>query len=278
MVTTSVWKDRLSQIAIGMFVFMTAWWLILFFSGSTETLGSHNLAFGALYGTTMSLFGAIVGFASAKYWGGWKSIMGRAMIVLSIGLFGQFIGQAAFSYYNIVLGVEIPYPSLADIGYFGNIPFYAWGIILLSQASGVHTKLKKAPSLLFSLAVPVILVGLSYWYFLREYNFADFDALTTFLDFGYPLGLGLNVALIIVAYHLSRKMLGGLMRKRIMLLVAAFVVQYFADFNFLYQTITGTWYNGGYGDYLYLVAYLFMTLGIFQLRAVALQLRSGEKS
>jgi len=272
-----IWKDRLSQIAIVLFLFFTGWWLFLLTTGSTETLGAKNLLFGALYGTTMSLFGTIVGLTAAKYWGGWKSIMGKAMIVLSIGLFGQFIGQFAFSFYNIVLNVETPYPSLADVGYFGNIPFYALGIIFLSRASGAYVNIKKAGAMLFAIIVPVLMIGLSYFMFLREYDFTDVPLLTSLLDFGYPLGLGLNVALIIVTYQLSRKMLGGLMKKRIMFLVVAFIAQYIADFNFLYQNLQGTWYNGGYGDYLYLVAYLFMALGIFQLRSVALALHRSHE-
>lgn len=269
-------KDKLSQIAILLFLFMTGWWLYLLLNGSTDTLGSNNLLFGALYGTTMSIFGVIVGLTSAKHWGGWHSIMGKAVTVLSLGLLGQFIGQVAFSYYNIVLGVEIPYPSLADIGYFGNIPLYTYGIILLAQASGVKLKLSTVSSRIQALLVPGVMIGLSYYMFLREYDFSSFDLLTTVLDFGYPLGLGLNVGLIILTLSLSRKMLGGIMRSRIWLLVCAFMFQYIADFNFLYQTLTGTWYNGGHGDYLYLVAYLFMALGIFQLRSVALQLRSEK--
>jgi hypothetical protein len=269
---SSIKKDRFSQIAIVWFVLLTAWWLTLYLSGSQE--GSRNLFFGAVYGTTMSLFGVIVGLSSAKLWGGWKSIMGKAIIVLSLGLFAQFFGQVVFSFYNIVLGVDIPYPSLADVGYFGNIPFYLFGIFLLGKASGVKIGLKSYGSQIQSIVIPLGMILLSYILFLREYSFADTGALTIFLDFAYPIGQALYVSVAILVFSLSRKVLGGIMRSKILLLLVAFVVQYVADFNFLYQNLTGTWYNGGYGDYLYLVAYLFMALGLFQLRAVALTLKT----
>lgn len=274
----AIWKDTLSKVAIVLFVILTSWWAFLFFSGSTETLGFKNLLFGALYGTSMSLFGVWVGLRSAREWGGWRSIMGRAMLVLSLGLLGQFIGQVAFSYYNIFLSVGTPYPSIADIGYFGNIPLYTFGIILLARASGAHERLKSASSIVQVILLPLVLIACSYYLFLNHYNFAESTILTTILDFGYPLGLGLNVSLIILTYNFSRKMLGGIMRGHILLLVTAFVAQYLADFNFLYQNLTGTWYNGGYGDYLYLVAYFFMTLGLIQLRAVMRELRKGASN
>ncbi len=63
------------------------------------------------------------------------------------------------------------------------------------------------------------------------------------------------------------------MRDKILFIVVAFMLQYIAEFNFLFQNSRGTWINGGYGDLLYFIAYLAMALGIFQLRTIINRLK-----
>lgn len=260
----SLRKDKWTQIAVILYASLTFWWVILYIYGATE--GIQNLLFGAVYGTTMSLYGSILGFKISQRWGGAKSLMGKAILVLSLGLFAQFFGQAVFSIYNIFLGVEIPYPSLADLGYFGNIPLYLIGISLLAKASGIRVSLRSFQSQLQAIFIPLIILGYSYFHFLSGYELDWTNPLTIFLDFGYPLGQALYVSIAILTFSLSRGILGGVMKNKILIIICAFIFQYLADFNFLYQNSRGTWYNGGYGDYLYLVAYFAMTIAILQLK------------
>ena len=259
----TVTKDRTSRIALLAFALLTLWWVILNLSGSTG--GLPNLIFGAVYGPFMSLFGGILGLRIANQWGGWKSLMGRAINLLSIGLLAQSFGQIVFSVYNIFLHVEIPYPSIADIGFFGTIPFYIYGMYLLSRASGLRVSLRSFASQIQAVVVPLFMIAVAYYLFLRGYEFDWSQPLTIFLDFAYPLGQALFVSLAMLTYSLSRNVLGGVMRSKVLMIVVAFVLQFTADFNFLYQNINGTWFNGGYGDYLYLIAYTLMTLGLIQM-------------
>ena len=46
------------------------------------------------------------------------------------------------------------------------------------------------------------------------------------------------------------------MKNSLTFLMMALVVQYFADFNFLYQAANSTWINGGYGDF-YIPSHIF---------------------
>ena len=265
-----LFRDRFSKCVLGWFVAMTLWWVLLMMSEATE---AQRLTFGAVYGTVLTICATVVGLKASTYWGGKKSVMGRGVMFLSLGMFAQFFGQITFSFYNIVLGVEIPYPSIADVGYFGVIPFYIIGILYLAKASGIVVGLRSLTSQVQAVLIPAAMVIFSYVMFLREYSFADVDLLTAFLDFGYPIGQGLFVALALLTYSLSRGILGGLMRTRILFILIAFVLQYVADFNFLYQNIAGTWINGGYGDYLYLIAYLVMALGLAQCYVTGRELR-----
>ncbi len=258
-------KEGLNKTAIAFFVLITIWWVILFISGAKETF--QNYLFGATYGL-ICLWGGLWGLIISKKWGGFNSAIGKAIIFLSLGLLAQEFGQLIFSYYNIFLKIEIPYPSLADVGFFGSIPLYIIGMAYLAHAAGSKFSLNTITSKLQIVVVPTCILIVSYLLFLRSYEFNFSNPLQIFLDFGYPFGEAFYISVAILAYFLSRKLLGGLMKSRIILLIIAFVVQYLADFNFLYQNSQGTWINGGYGDYIYFLAYFIMTLGLIQLKTV----------
>jgi len=263
-------KEYLAKVAIALFILLTTWWIILNLSGSKEQF--QNYLFGASYGL-MAVLGGIAGIRIAQRWGGIKSVMGKAILFLSFGLLAEEFGQLIFSYYNIFAHVQVPYPSIADIGFFGNIPLYVIGLVFLAEASGVHFSFNKLSSKIQAILIPAILLIFSYTFFLQKYQFDWSNPLKVFLDFGYPLGQAFYISLAFLTYSLSKGILGGIMKNKILFLLFAFVIQYFADYNFLFQSSNGTWLNGSYGDYLYLSAYFVMTLGIIHLNTVFKKIR-----
>lgn len=270
----SLKKEWRTQVAVAFFILLTAWWVTLNLSGVKESF--HNYIFGAAYGL-MAMLGGVWAIDIARKWGMTKSVMGRAILALSLGLLAEEFGQIVFSFYNIFLHVEIPYPSFADIGFFGNIPLYIVGIMLLAKAAGIQFTLKKNFHKLQIVLLPAIMLIFSYVLFLQNYEFDWSNLLRIFLDFGYPLGQAIYVSIALLIYSLSKNILGGIMKSRILFLLIAFVAQYIADFNFLFQNSRGTWLNGGYGDYLYLMAYFLMTLGLLQLNTVLGKLRNRDR-
>lgn len=266
--------DRQSQFLLVLFLALFIWWLVLLSFGFKAVSEFPNLIWAASY-QIIAILGGLWGLTIARSWGGHRSIMGRAVLAFAIGLLLQVFGQSTFSFYNLVLQVDIPYPSLADLGYFGSIPFYIYGAIMLARASGVGISMRTFGSKLLTLVIPVGMLFLSYSSFLRGYEFAGATPLRVVLDFGYPLGQAIYVAIAILAYLLSRKMLGGIMKGRVIFILLALVVQYLADYNFLYQALQETWQNGGYGDTIYLLAYLLMTLGLLQLKMKYIRPRAG---
>ncbi len=256
----AVFSRAAVKVALVFFISVTFWWVSLYFRFGQNSYEEHYL-FAATYGL-ICLWGAFFGFNQARRWGGLSSVIGRALAALSLGLLAQEFGQLVFSFYNIFLGVEIPYPSLADLGFFGSIPFYVVGVILLGRSSGVRFSLSRFAGQMQAVLIPLFLLLASYFLFLRNYEFDWSSPLKVFLDFGYPLGQGLYLSLTLLFYSLSRHLLGGLMRNKMLLLFLAFLMQYLADYNFLFQSSRGTWLNGGYGDYLYFLSYFMMTLGL----------------
>ncbi len=249
-------------IAITAFVLFSAWLLYIHFGmGDFDaTLGIRQL-WGALY-QVMALFGGLVGLLISRHWGGYKSLLGRAILLFSISLLLQSFGQSVNSYYNFFLNVEVPYPSLGDVGFFGSTIFYILGIAHLAKLSGFRFTSRSTRGKVLAIVLPLVMLIFSYWFFLQGYEFDWTDKIRIFLDFGYPLGDALYVSIALLTFILCRNVLGGIMRRPVFLLVCALTFQYLVDFMFLYQVSQGTWYVGGINDYLYFASYFVMTMAL----------------
>jgi hypothetical protein len=252
----------LLAIAIALFLGFGAFWAYLAVN-NLQGDTSKSEFFSAIYGI-MALYGGIVGLFASRRWGGHRSLVGRAIVFISLGLIAQEFGQVAYSMYTYLLHQEIPYPSLGDAGYFGSVIFYILAVRSLIKATrvkGSHTS-TKAKALF--IVIPVLLLGISYVIFLRDYKFDFGHPLSVILDFGYPLGQAFYISLAALAYLLSKKYLGGVMRPVVLLTLFALILQYSSDFVFLYQTNRNTWKTGGFNEFMYLFSYFVMTLALIK--------------
>ena len=241
-------------------VLSTSWFFLLPFNHSDALLHNKYL-WGSCY-QIIAFLGGVYGIIQSKKWGGSSSMLGRTILFFSLGLIFQCVGQTVYSYYNLYAHIEAPYPSLGDIGYFGSVVFYIAGALSLTHVAGVRLSLKSFVSKFQALVIPLLLLSFSYFAFLKGYEFDWSNKIKIFLDFGYPLGQAFYVSIAILTLILSRKFLGGLLRVPIIFFIFALVIQYLADFNFLFHANNGTWFVGGTGDVLYMTAYLCMTTSI----------------
>jgi len=271
-------KNRLTLlVTVLMFVCFTAWWGVLqiigFLSPSQDLSWSKNI-FGSFYGL-LALWGGLLGLIISKKWGGFKSSVGTILIFFSIGLLLQEFGQIVYSYYNIFAQMEIPYPSVGDVGYFGSVLMYIVGAFLLVKLLILPYKKedisKKYPVLL----LPVALLAISYYMFLNGHSFDPNLSLRNFLDLGYPVFQAVYVSLGLIAFTLCSRSSIGLMKRKMLFLIVALVSQYASDFTFLYMASRGLPYVGGIVDYLYLVSYFLMTLAIIELNSVFERSKNG---
>lgn len=268
----SIKKDPLAKIAVLLLLLLTGWWL---FNLYTQQEAQRFFGdFASIYGV-MALYGAAVGYIAAKEWGGAKSAVGKAVLFFSLGLLFQEFGQLAYAYLSFFLNISVPYPSIGDIGYFGSIPLYILGIFYLAKASGVKIKLQSFSHQLQAIFIPLFVLGIGYYLFLKGYEF-DFTApLKIFLDFGYPLGQAIYISLAILTYTLTRGVLGGIMKNRVLFILIALSMQFLSDYTFLYQSSRGTWSVGGINDYMYLISYFLMTVGLLQLKTAIQELKNS---
>ena len=219
----------------------------------------------------IGLVGALYGLSVSKAWGGLKSLFGKSLFFFSLGLFAQVFGQITYTYFALVKGVEAPYPSVGDIGFFGSILFYLGGLLYLKRALGTKFILATTTKKIISIVLPLLILAGSYFVFLRDYESSG-ATIATFLDFGYPLGQAFYISVAVLIYLMSFKALGGIMKNKILLLILALVLQYVADFMFLYRFSKDEWYTGGFNDFMYQLAYLVMTIALLRIGSTARKL------
>ena len=238
----------------------------LFYLSSTSAL-ANNL-YGVLFLGFIPVFGGINGLLIARHWGAFKSAMGRAVIYLSLGLIAWGLGTYVYSgIYNVILNVEVPYPSYADIGYVLALPLWAVGMIQLSRASGAKYGLHSSAGKFTLLLIPAVVIGLSYYLLVviargGTLTGDDTALLKIVLDLTYPLGDVLILTIATLVYGLSYNYFGGVFKKAIYMILSGFVLLYLADFAFSYTTTLGTWYPGDWNDLLFATAMLALSSGI----------------
>jgi hypothetical protein len=246
-------------------VAFTLWWLS--FQDIVQEQGLSVQWFGGTYGV-IALIGSIIGFSAAQKWGGFKTVLGKALMFFSLGLLAQEVGQLIYTYYVYGAKIQIPYPSWGDAAYFGSVLLYITAAVYLTRLSGAKFTFKRMGYKVVAFLIPVLLLATSYWVFLHNHQYDTTKPVTVFLDFGYPMGQAIYISLAITAYLLSRKMLGGLMRTGIILMILALFTQYISDFSFLYQSSRGTYLAGRWVDLLYLTSYFLMSVALIQFLSV----------
>lgn len=259
-------RSRLTYFFILAYLGLVIWWIEI--NGRHLTDSKQNFYFGLVY-ALVALVGGLNGLRLAQGWGGLKSVVGKGVSFFSLGLLSLGVGQLIFSYYNIVANVEVPFPSVADFFYFSIIILYILGSITLFKASGSRFTLSTLKGRFYLVVVPLIALTISYFLLLKKLSI-DFSSLNngliTFLSYSSPLGGAIYISIAALTFQLSRKLLGGVMRKRILFLIAALILEYLAEYVFAYRAAQGTYYNGDIDDLVFATAVIIMSLGLNSLR------------
>lgn len=255
-------------------IFFISWFLWIYISGSKD---DPINVYSNIYGI-IPLLGGLYGLFIAQHWGGLKSKVGKAITFLSLGLITWGIGMVIWLYYNIILGVSVPYPSFADAAFILSWPLWGIGAASLSIATGAKFGAKGKGGRTILWIVPILIVSFSYYFLVivaRQGVVSAYDdVLKTFFDLAYPIGDIVILSIAILIFGLSYKYFGGIYKTAIYLILLAFVVNYFADFAFSYTTSLETYYNGSLADALFVITMTFLSTGIALLDSRNLEVKS----
>ncbi|MDP3697855.1 MAG: hypothetical protein Q8R55_07685, partial [Candidatus Taylorbacteria bacterium] len=183
------------------------------------------------------------------------------------GVVAWGIGSIIFAYYNLVLGIEVPSPGLADVVYVLSYPFWALGLINLGKGIGAGYKLRTPKGRVALVLVPILGFALTYFIFVTiaqggEFDFGDAGAIKIFINIFFPLGDFVIITALGLIYSLSYRMFGGRFKWPINILLIGQFLLYCADSGFSYTAIQGTFYVANWVDLLFAHAMFLLAISV----------------
>ena len=264
-------QSKLFKVVVILYAITVVFWLTLIVISKYYLAEESTVSFLKLLTQiplmVIPLVGGILGLKNSISWGGTKSIIGRSILFLSLGLLAWGCGMIVWNYYIFFTNIEIPYPSFADVGYVLGLFFLIFGVWQLSKVVGVNFALRTRRGKLLLLLIPLVVIGASIYllvYVARGGVLIDTSGgyLKLFFDLLYPLGDVVNLTITVSIFLLSLRFLGGKYKVPILMLLAGFVMFYIADFSFSYTITVGTYYNGYYPDFLFTTTMFILSLGV----------------
>src|SRR5918997_1722303 len=185
-----------------------------------------------------------------------------APVLLGMGILSYVLGQMGFTYYDWVLHQAPPFPSLADVGYLIEYPFFLLGILLL-PARPIPAA-SRARVVLDGLMIMTAALTFS-WYFVLGpvMQQGTETVLAKVVSAAYPLAdIVLIACLVILALRPGEHAL----RPAAYVLALALGFYVVMDSIYAYQVLNGTYVTGTLFDVGWPVAYMLIGLGAFAVR------------
>ena len=233
------------------FILLFFWYDFLFITGQKNTHLNHlfNVAYAFMF-----LFGgllALKGFISS----GIKSSIGKQLFSISVGMLGFAAGLFTWTFYNFILKVDVPYPSIADVFFILYIPFLGYGIINILRVFDVLISKKilvKFVGIFVVSSVMIFFIGSA------RYSSQSPSILAQLFNIFYLMGDAFLVTLSVMLISLSKDKI----HRSFLYFVIALLAMTFADLVFTYRTSNGIYWNGDVTDLLYAFSGFMFCLGV----------------
>jgi diguanylate cyclase len=176
-----------------------------------------------------------------------------------VGVFAWGLGQAVWTYYEVWLGVEVPFPSLADAGYLVFPVATSIGVAFYHASN----RRRRAPvaTVLEAALLAASLFTISWVVLLQEMvHNGDVASFSSWLSLAYPVGDLVLVAMVLHVVTRLRTAPGSLW-----LLATGLVVMAVADSAFVWMIEAEKFVTGGWIDLAWITA--FALIGVAGLRA-----------
>jgi hypothetical protein len=264
----------LVYIPILIFFAYTAWWGYLNFldvasKNNFDTQARYN--FTDTYGL-VALSASVVGMIISKKWGFLKSRFGKTLFYFSLGLFLQFTGQLMYGLFYRIGDVYLAFPSIGDIPYFLSHIAYILAIYNLLKVIVFNQSIFKPRRVLVVSVIATLILGvISYKAFLNIAIQDERGVIYQFLNVAYPFVQSIYFLTGIVALMQAKRISEGKLFFPVGLVLTALIVQYIADFNFLFQSYHESWKAAALNDLLFVTAYALMGMSIIMIDRVRRQ-------
>jgi hypothetical protein len=175
---------------------------------------------------------------------------------LAFGFFFWSLGEATWSFYALFLGVEIPFPSIADVFWLAGYPLVLAGMVGFLR----HFRFAiTGKSLMIAVGVATAATGLIAVFLIIPVISISSDFVSNVVGFAYPI---MDIALLYVPIVGVLLFRGGRLAHGWYWLAAGAVLYSFADILFSYLTATGAYYDGHPLELLYFYGDICSGLGL----------------
>jgi diguanylate cyclase (GGDEF)-like protein/PAS domain S-box-containing protein len=197
------------------------------------------------------LAAAVCAFAAIKHRGRART----AWALISVSAFSWGSGEVAWSYYELLQGRQVPFPSFADLGYLLAVPLAIAGVLCFPSAPSKATSLVR--TILDGLLIAGSLFIVSWSTTLGAvYRAGTGDIVGDLIGLAYPAGdVVIGTMVIILASRAER-----LTRLPLFLLAGGLVANLLADSGFAYLTTTNQYGAGSVVDVGWAAGYLLMAI------------------
>jgi PAS domain S-box-containing protein len=223
-------------------------WMHFTIGGEAVTIGVDDIG-EAVAGFVAAL---CCGIAARRSIG--RQRLGWALLSASAATWAA--GEVVWSVYEVGLGVDVPYPSAADVGFLGAIPLAAAGILcFFSTPRGTSTRLR----LLLDGTIVFLALFFAAWTLGLKTVYGDSQdpIFEKIIDLAYPVSDILIGTILVLAIRRATDESHG----RLLLLLGGLAANSIADSAFSYLTATGAYgANGSLLDAGWVAGYLIIGL------------------
>ena len=165
------------------------------------------------------------------------------------------LGECTWLVYEVILGVQVPYPSIADIFYLaGYIPAFVSILSFMRIFQKLVTPLKKIVSLL----VALLILGVTSFFLLNPLSASSSPVFVKAFDLAYPV---LDAVLMALVMMRLIAFIGTSLGRPWTWIFCGLLSYSFADIMFSWGTLANWYYSGHPIELLWLYGYLALTLG-----------------
>lgn len=198
--------------------------------------------------------GGFICLTRMRYWGGYRSKLGKMLLFYGLGMFAWAIGAGIWVSQYIFLDIAVPFPGWSDVAYIFVNPCFIAGFALFAHVVALKDQPDQMQQKLLFFLIPVAL-SLVVFYFVYTVGWgvdSDTDSvLALMLNFYYTGGDIVTLLVLLIFGSTKFNYLGERLRLPFMLALISLPVSYVADILFAYTTATGTYVNGGITDFFY---------------------------
>jgi hypothetical protein len=237
-------------------------WIVLGIDGARVTDGVDDIG---------ELLAALIAAGTCGVAARRVSIGQTSWALLAGSCFAWSVGEALWSYYDLIKGIQVPFPSLADVGFLTAIPLALFG--LLSFPSTYQRPVHRLQGFLDGCIIAMALLFASWATILGPlYRSHHGGVLKQIISLAYPMSDVVMVSLVIILIARS----GRRRWTSLGLVMIGLVAFALADSSFSYLTEVNTYGRGNFLDSGWVAGYLLIGLGA--LRAITSSSPSIEQT